>query len=54
MKALALLIALIGVVAAEVFLDERFSDGGKKKIYKVFPFFPRYPVDGGEGYTCQG
>ncbi|XP_046645954.1 calreticulin-like [Daphnia pulicaria] len=27
MKALALLIALIGVVAAEVFLDERFSDG---------------------------
>ncbi len=53
MKALTLLIALIGVVAAEVFLDERFSDGGKKKIHKVFPFFPRYPVDGGEGYLSR-
>ena len=53
MKALALLIALIGVVAAEVVLDERFSDGGKKKIHKVFPFFPdiRLMV---ERVTCQG
>ena len=32
MKALTLLIALIGAVAAEVFLDERFSDGGKNSL----------------------
>ena len=38
MKALTLLIALIGVVTAEVFLDERFSDGGKKKIQNFILF----------------
>lgn len=37
MKALTLIVALIGVVAAEVFLDERFSDGGKS-----FRYFFRY------------
>lgn len=52
MKALTLLIALIGVVAAEVFLDERFSDGGKKDTFSfLFPFY----VDGWRrGFTCQG
>lgn len=28
MKALAILVALVAAVAAEIFLDERFSDGG--------------------------
>lgn len=28
MKALTLFLAVLGAVAAEIFLDERFSDGG--------------------------